>query len=168
MSANAAERVAEARRPRPGDYSGRGPGAAQAVRRDELAADDRAAGWEPPVSLDRPSLARFPVEVLPEVLRAFVESVSTATQTPPDLAAMLCLSAIATLAGGRVEVEPRPGWREVLALWSLVVLPSGERKSPVRALVAEPLEALERQAVEAARDGIAEAKATVEVAEQRP
>ncbi len=162
VSPNAVERLTEARRPRPGDYQG-DPAGAERLRLDKL----REAGWEEPVPLDRPELAAFPVEVLPEALRRFVESVSRAMQTPPDLAAMLCLSAIATLAGGRVEVEPRPGWREVLALWSLVVLPSGERKSPVRALVAEPLEALERQAAEAARDGIAEAKATVEVAEQR-
>jgi hypothetical protein len=81
-------------------------------------ADTRTAApgerrWEPPIPFGiAGDLPAFPVEVLPGWLRDYVAAVATATQTPPDLAGMLALAVLATVAAGAVEVEPRPGWRE--------------------------------------------------------
>ena len=69
--------------------------------------------WEPPLPLDRRAdLPTFPVQALPPSLAAYVEAEAVATQTPPDMAAMFGLTALATVAGGRVTVEARPGWLE--------------------------------------------------------
>jgi replicative DNA helicase len=98
---------------------------------------DSAEKWTPPASLTRVgALATFPAAALPGWLADFVQAVATATQTPTDLAGMLALSALATAAGGRVEVEPRPGFREPLNLFTAVALPPGNRKSAVFAEIA--------------------------------
>src|SRR5215204_1999735 len=67
---------------------------------------DTAAGgdgrsWAPPVPFGvTGNLPVFPVEVLPGWLGAYVAAVATATQTPPDLAGMLALAVLATVAAG--------------------------------------------------------------------
>jgi replicative DNA helicase len=82
----------------------------------ELAANTIAAGvgergWAPPVPFGvAGEVPAFPVEVLPGWLGEYVAAVATATQTPPDLAGMLALAVLATVAAGAVEVQPRPGW----------------------------------------------------------
>jgi replicative DNA helicase len=66
--------------------------------------------WEPPVPFGSgQEVAPFPTEVLPGWLSEYVTAVATATQTPPDLAGMLALAVLATVAAGAVEVEPRQG-----------------------------------------------------------
>jgi hypothetical protein len=78
-------------------------------------------GWEPPVPFGATGeVSAFPAEVLPRWLGEYVTAVATATQTPPDLAGMLALGVLATIAAGAVEVEPRPGWREPLCLFIAV------------------------------------------------
>jgi replicative DNA helicase len=72
-------------------------------------------GWALPVPFGATGgTPAFPVEVLPGWLGDYVAAVATATQTPPDLAGMLALAVLATVAAGAVEVQPRPGWREPL------------------------------------------------------
>ena len=95
-------------------------------------ADTTTAGpggrrWEPPIPLGvAGEVPAFPVEVLPGWLGEYVAAVATATQTPPDLAGMLALAVLATVAAGAVEVEPRPGWREPLCLFVAVGMDAGD------------------------------------------
>ena len=57
--------------------------------------------WEPPVPFGSGGeVPAFPVEVLPGWLGEFVAAVATATQRPPDLAGMLALAVLATVAAG--------------------------------------------------------------------
>jgi replicative DNA helicase len=87
-------------------------------------------GWEPPVPFGvAGEVPAFPVEVLPSWLGEYVAAVATATQTPPDLAGMLALAVLATVAAGAIEAEPRPGWREPLCLFVVV----GWMPAPARA-----------------------------------
>ena len=84
-------------------------------------------GWAPPVPFGAAGeVPAFPVEVLPGWLGDYVAAVATATQTPPDLAGMLALAVLATVAAGAVEIEPRPGWREPLCLF--VAIGHGRRR----------------------------------------
>ena len=96
----------------------------------ELADTTAAHGghrWEPPVPFGSGGeVPAFPVEVLPGWLGDYVTAVATATQTPPDLAGMLALAVLATVAAGAVEVEPRPGWREPLCLFVAVGMDAGD------------------------------------------
>ena len=103
-------------------------------------------GWAPPVPFGATGgTPAFPVEVLPGWLGEYVAAVATATQTPPDLAGMLALAVLATVAAGAVEVQPRPGWREPLCLFVAVGMDAGARKSSVFTALTRPVAEFERQ-----------------------
>jgi putative DNA primase/helicase len=92
----------------------------------------------------------LPLDALPPGLAQYVRTVADATQTSPDMAVMLALAAVSAVLGGRVEVRVDDrGWREVVTLYTVVVLPPGARKSPVFAEITRPIYAW--QAAEAER-----------------
>ena len=137
----------------------------------ELADTTTAAGvgrgWEPPVPFGATGeVPAFPVEVLPGWLGEYVAAVATATQTPPDLAGMLALAVLATVAAGAVEVEPRPGWREPLCLFVAVGMDAGTRKSGVFTALTRPVADFERQQAAAALPGITETAVLRRIADQ--
>jgi hypothetical protein len=124
-------------------------------------------GWEPPVPLGVVGeLPAFPVEVLPVWVGEYVAAVATATQTPPDLAGMLALAVLATVAAGAVEVEPRPGWREPLCLFIAVGMDAGTRKSSVFTALTRPVADFERDQAAAALPGITETAVLRRIADQ--
>jgi putative DNA primase/helicase len=114
-----------------------------------------AQPWPEIESFDVLDLPAFPTHVLPDVLRHFVEAESHSTQTPPDLAALLSLSVCSVGIARRVVVEPRPGWREPVNLFTAVLLGPGNRKSAVFADTMKPLRELEGELIEAARPAVA-------------
>ena len=124
-------------------------------------------GWAPPVPFgatgDTPA---FPVEVLPGWLGEYVAAVATATQTPPDLAGMLALAVLATVAAGAVEVQPRPGWREPLCLF--VAVGHGRRGPQEQRLHRPhpPVAEFERQQATAALPAITETITLRRIADQ--
>jgi replicative DNA helicase len=124
-------------------------------------------GWALPIPFgaagDVPS---FPVEVLPSWLGEYVAAVATATQTPPDLAGMLTLTVLATVAAGAVEVQPRPGWREPLCLFVAVGMDAGSRKSAVFTALTRPVAEFERDQAAAALPGITETATLRRIADQ--
>jgi hypothetical protein len=124
-------------------------------------------GWAPPSPFggagDAPA---FPTEVLPSWLGDYVAAVATATQTPPDLAGMLALAVLATVAAGAVEVQPRPGWQEPLCLFIAVGMDAGARKSGVFTALTRPLADFERDQATAALPAITETATLRRIAEQ--
>jgi len=114
-----------------------------------------ASGWPDLQPFDHAELPPFPTDALPAVLRRWVEAESVATQTPPDLAALLVLSVCSSCLARRVEVEPRPGWREPVNLYTAVLLEPGNRKSAVFRDATAPLREVESRLIEAARPTVA-------------
>jgi replicative DNA helicase len=108
----------------------------------------------------------FPVEVLPGWLSDYVAAVATATQTPPDLAGMLALAVLATVAAGAVEVEPRPGWREPLCVFVAVGMDAGSRKSGVFTAMTRAVADFERDQATTALPGITETATLRRIADQ--
>jgi replicative DNA helicase len=124
-------------------------------------------GWEPPIPLGAAGdLPAFPVQVLPGWLGEYVAAVATATQTPPDLAGMLALAVLATVAAGAVEVQPRSGWREPLCLFVAVGMDAGARKSSVFTALTRPVAEFERQQATAALPAITETITLRRIADQ--
>ncbi len=68
-------------------------------------------------------------------------------------------------AGGRVQVEPVPGWVEGLNLFVVVAMEPGSRKSAVHRAMLAPIVAYERLLVETAAPDIAEQRTIRQVAE---
>ncbi|MFD7983130.1 DUF3987 domain-containing protein [Kitasatospora indigofera] len=139
------------------------------VRTAALAAlHDLAAGeaWHEPVPLgSHGALPTFPVHALPAWVRDHVSAVAEFTQTPPDMAATMALAALATAAGGRVNVEIRPGWSEQTNLFLVCAMPPASRKSDVFAAMTAPIYRVEDDLREESRARIIEAQAAKETAE---
>lgn len=89
-----------------------------------------------------PIAAAFPPQC--ERLKAFAEAVATSLQVPVDLPVLLALAAFGLALSRRVEVAPQPDWREILAVYVLALLPSGERKSAVFAKMIKPIREWQR------------------------
>lgn len=105
-----------------------------------------------PTPLQAPRVpAQFPVDALPSWASEYVAALSTATQTPADLAGCCVLGVLSAAAGGRVMIQPRRGWREPVNLYCLPVLPPGSRKSAVVSETTRPLYDAERDLEEKAR-----------------
>jgi len=130
--------------------------------------DFPAAGWEPLVPLGTTAaLPAFPVDSLPDWGAAMVGAVAESTQTPPDLAGVVYLGVLAAAAGGRAEVEVKPGWREPVNLYAAPAMPPGSRKSAVFREMSAPLIDAERALQEAARPQIGEAAIALEIAQDQ-
>lgn len=104
-----------------------------------------APEWGPVVSYAAPRLPAFPLEALPPAIRNYVAEVSASVQVPPELPAMLALSAIGA-AGCRSCVTQVGGTHaEPLNLWTATVMPPGSRKSAAVQAMALPIEEYERE-----------------------
>ncbi|WP_406284765.1 DUF3987 domain-containing protein [Embleya sp. NBC_00896] len=123
--------------------------------------------WPDPIPLGGAALLPpFPVASFPPWVGEFVAAVAEETQTPPDLAAVVGLSCLATAAGGRVVVRVKGQWCEPLNLFTAAALPPGNRKSAVFDLMTGPILAVEKAMEEEAKAAVIEAKALRAVAEE--
>lgn len=104
------------------------------------------------------TLPKFPVDALPEDLRAWVEAEAHATQTPPDLAALGALSVLSSQIARRVVVEARTGYVEPTNIMTAVALDPGNRKSIVFRNATKPLREIERELIEEAKPVVAKLK----------
>ncbi len=84
-------------------------------------------------------LPPFPVECLPDEIRRYVEALAESLQVPVDMPAISVLGKIALCVQGKVEIEPKPGWREPLNLYLVIVARPSERKSAVEKATSEPV-----------------------------
>jgi hypothetical protein len=123
--------------------------------------------WEEPLSIDRPTLAPFPVDLLGPNLAAVVNAVTAQVQVAPDIPAMIALSAVSVAVGGRVQVRVRPGWSEAPALWTATVAGAGERKSAAEAPFSETLRGIERELQAKAIPEIEDAEQLLKIAQAR-
>ena len=99
---------------------------------------DSRAHWEPPIPLEGSAPPPFPVDALPRSLAEWVMAAADSYQVPVDLPAMLALGCISASVAGRVRVLVGPDWAEETCLFVAIVLPSGERKSPVLRQAVQP------------------------------
>ena len=127
-----------------------------AVRPLARPGDDSARPpWKHPLPLyDRQGGVPFPVHALGTSLREWVEAEAGATQTPPDLAAVVALATLSACVSKKFEVEIRPGWREPLNTYWLVALDPGNRKSAVFRDAVRPILDFEQQLAEKLRDTV--------------
>lgn len=123
--------------------------------------------WGTPIPLRAyPPPLPFPTDALPDWVRQFVEAVAESTQTPPDMAAMLVLAALATGCGGKLRVRAKNHY-EPTNIFSVMVMPSGSRKSAVLMLTKAPIEEYERELAEEIRPEREGALAELRVLEKR-
>lgn len=120
----------------------------------------RLASWQWP-EIDRfedRGLPEFPVDCLPKPLRDWVREESHATQTPPELAALLSLAVCSSMIARKVVVEARPGWQEPTNLYVAVLLEPANRKSQVFSDAIRPLKKIEDELRKASEPDVARAE----------
>ena len=103
--------------------------------------------WPEPASVDRPTVPAFPVDALPEPLRAWVSATAEACQVPADLPGLLSLAACAGAVARRVEVVAGRGWIEPINLYVACLLEPANRKSAVFSAAFRPLREIERELI---------------------
>lgn len=127
-----------------------------------------ALAWETPIALSAiTSLPDFPAHCLPGWLKSWTIAEAIATQTPPDLPALLALAVAGAGLAKKVRVRIRPGWSEPTNLFTVVALPPGDRKSAVFADALKPVHEYESDELERMRPIIAEARSQQRILEAR-
>ncbi len=101
--------------------------------------------WNAPLPLEGVSLPPWPKDVFPEPFGVFAAELSRSTETPPELAALLTLAAVATAAQKNYQVQVKEDYREPVNLWVLPVLPPASRKSRVYNEISAPLREWEKE-----------------------
>ena len=87
---------------------------------------------------------RYPLEQLPQDIQSFIQSVTSSTNTPPELVAPVVLSAIAAAVQGVVDVKSSNGLVMPTSLFFGVVARSGDGKSSVLRTVTSAFEQFEQ------------------------
>lgn len=104
--------------------------------------------WCTPIPFGQYDLPAFPLEAIPRqlcVIREFCESISHSYQVPIDLAFTLVLAVCGGVLAKRIEIIVSDDWWEPANVYVVVVLESGERKSAVFRVVAQPLADYEQE-----------------------
>ncbi|WP_100012316.1 YfjI family protein [Lentibacillus sediminis] len=87
--------------------------------------------WEKPISFDEDKLPEFDVSIFPEWLRDYIKGVSESTQTSVDVSVMASIAMLSTILAKQFEINPRGDWHETLNTYTVLALPSANRKSGV-------------------------------------
>lgn len=119
---------------------------------------EAAEAWEPPVPLDAATVPPWPRDVFPPVVQAFVDALAAATETPPELPAMMILAVLATAAHGKYRVRVKQNYFEPVNLWTSCALPPATRKTAVYQAAIKPVAEWERELQARAEPEIARAE----------
>jgi hypothetical protein len=117
--------------------------------------------WPDLVSLAAPAPPEIPIEAFPPAIRDMISAVLAETETPLELAAGMAIAALAAACQGRFIVHVI-NHLEALVIWAVVVLHSGERKTPVHRAMTAPLVQWEAEQIEAMRPEIGRAASELE------
>jgi hypothetical protein len=90
--------------------------------------------WEDPEPLERevPPAPEFPMDVLPEDVRAYVLDHVERLQCPPDMVAMAAIVELAGLIGKEATIRPKDldsEWSERACIWNVLISPKSTMKS---------------------------------------
>lgn len=88
----------------------------------------------------------FPLDVLPQGFRRFVDGVSSSIGCDHAFAALPALATAAGTIGNAFAIRLKRGWDEPAIIWGLTIAPSGRKKSPpLEAVTLGPLAQIEDQ-----------------------
>lgn len=124
--------------------------------------------WEEPILFNGVQVDDITADLLPSWLGDYARAVSKSTQTDEALAVMVGLSAVATSVQKKFVISPnRPDYTEPLCIWTVSVLQSSERKTPVFKAMTAPLFAWEKEQVQLLEAQIAETNSIRHIEQKR-
>ena len=95
--------------------------------------------WPALVPLESTNLLKLDARCLPSWAGEFASALAKSTETPPELAVGMILSACATAVSRRMRVSITQDYFEPTNIWISVALPPGNRKSAVQTAATAPL-----------------------------
>lgn len=131
--------------------------------------DAQVIDWPAPLVPGQVEVPPIPAALLPDYLGEMAQAVAESTQTASASAVMLTLPMIAAAVQRRFVVAPfgDDDYTEPLAIWTLVALVSGARKTPILTALSDPLRHWEKLRRDALRPEIARRLAAIAVAKKR-
>ena len=123
--------------------------------------------WDRVVPLAHVEVPPFPIDVLPSWCADFVNGISHAMQTPPDLAGGFVLSGLSLALARKFQVFVRKGFYERVNIYTVCILPPAERKSPVFAAAYRCIEDYEQALIEEIAPIITAAETSFKILEAR-
>ena len=98
-----------------------------------------------PMPLSRiPPATPLPLELLPDVVRGFVEVEAELKAVEPEMVAIPALVALAASIGKDARLTVSAGWVERACLWGVVIAPPGSTKTAAQEAAIKPLRAAEK------------------------
>lgn len=126
---------------------------------DEWCKGSVATDWQDPIKLESAQLPAWPKDIFQGSMGNFVNALSESTETPPELSAMMVLSAISAAAQGKYCVRVKPDYFEPVNIWACAALAPGNRKTAVYKEAIAPLHKWEKEKREAMEPEIKRAQA---------
>lgn len=129
----------------------------------------KESDWKAPVLFEGVGVEEIKAELLPSWLGDYAGAISQSKQTPEGLAVMLGLSIVATCVQKRFEVSPYGDdeYSEPLSLWTVTVMRSAERKSPVLNAMMAPIIAWEKEQAKELKKAIDETSTQIQIGQKR-
>jgi len=135
------------------------------VPADWLSRDENE--WPMPINLEAQALPEWPRYCLPDSINAFAQALSASTETPSELAGLLCLSVLSAAGAGKYEVNVEGDYVEPVCLWTCISLPPASRKTAVLTAVTKPLMAWECEQRKNLEAQVRESKSDYETLQER-
>lgn len=129
--------------------------------------DRNDKGWVSPVPFDEYTLPEFPINAFPKWLQEYVKGVAESTQTPIDAPGMAAISVLSTALAKKFSVHLTGEWSESLNTYSILALPSGNRKSSVFKALLEPIVSYEKEERNRVSSEVAEQKIKLKAKNKR-
>lgn len=101
--------------------------------------------WDKPIYFDEYDLPDFPIEAFPDWLSDYIKGVAESTQTPIDASGIAAISILSTSLAKKFKVYLTGEWTESLNTYSILALPSGNRKSSVFKAFQKPVTNFEKE-----------------------
>lgn len=115
-----------------------------------------------------PDAPAFPLDALPAVMADVAREVSTATQTPIDLAGCVAIGVLSIVATNvRASLDVADGWTEGANVFIVTAMPPGTGKSPVVAALSKPLELIAEKVERFAKEEQAKAASAMKIVEKQ-
>lgn len=108
-----------------------------------------------PLPLPRlPTVPDFPLELLPDALRPWIEDAAERARFRPDFAAAASMVALGSVIGRKlgIRLKQHDDWTEYANVWSALVGPPSALKSPALREALRPLKALQLAADEVSKE----------------
>lgn len=105
----------------------------------------------PPIPFFEYQRLSFPVEAFPDWCYDMATSVANSYQVPKDMSGMILLATLAAAVSKRYKIQARPGWSELLGLYAIPLLETGNRKTSTLRELSAPIEYFEHRLVEERR-----------------